>query len=135
MPPTTGRSVAHVQNPVYSDDQASFCFDIASLKHVFGLVLPKVCFSHTPQPRLKHTFERTEPKTCFRRGGGREVEANRNEVNASAEEGLCRASGCRHSGGWYFKDGTWSPDWGVLCRRRDEAFGGKALSPCTKHTE
>ena len=63
--PTTGRSVAHVQNPVYSDDQASFCFDIASLKHVFGLVLPKVCFSHTPQPRLKHTFAILQQKLCF----------------------------------------------------------------------
>ena len=34
------------------------------------------------------------------------------------EEGLVRVSGCRHSGGWSFKDGTWSPDWRVLIRRR-----------------
>ena len=39
---------APLQNPVYSDDQANFCFDIAALKHVFGLVQLKVCFSHVP---------------------------------------------------------------------------------------
>ena len=43
---------------------------IASLKHVFGLVLLKACLSHRLSPRLKHTFAVLLQKLCFNAGPG-----------------------------------------------------------------
>ena len=68
--------------------------------------------------------------------GDGEVGANRNGVNASAggRAGPRQRMPNIWEGG-ISKTGCWVKTGGVFSRRRDVAFGGKALSPGTKHTE
>ena len=56
---------AHVQNPVYSDNQANSGYDKAPLKHAFAPASPKVCFSPAIYPRLKHVLGLLQLKVCF----------------------------------------------------------------------
>ena len=69
-------------------------------------------------------------------GWNGEVGANRNAVNARAggRAGPRQRMPNIWEGG-ISKTGCWVKTGGVFNRRRDEAFGGKALTPSTKHTE